>query len=341
MNIVICGGGIVGLTLARLLRLRGQEPVVLERMPEGAYIARGYMLGFQGYEPLEEVGVLENVRKQGWDIAPRQDGSTVAVCVEVGKLLGALSDGLPVMWEHTVTELLKDATGRVTGVIAQGPSGLTQFDSDLVVACDGFGSPVRAMAGLEAVIDPLPEASLNFMCPTPGGVPFAMKYLSDGGHIGTLGWPEGSAGWRSCAKVGAEAALAPGLDAIKEMWISLLPESKKGIAGVTSLDQIRYSEPALLTTPEWWKPGVLLIGDSAHFFGPETGASSGIGMGDAQALAEAIRQYPNESDTACQSFITWRAPLVRPYEALDPGRERMMFAGQMRAKPEHRWPPEY
>ena len=41
----------VGMTLSRLLRNRGVEPVVLERMPAGHYIPRGYMLGFQGYEP--------------------------------------------------------------------------------------------------------------------------------------------------------------------------------------------------------------------------------------------------------------------------------------------------
>ena len=53
------------MTLARLLRLRGFSPVVIERMPEGHYIPRGYMLGFQGYEPLEEVGVYEEVRAAG------------------------------------------------------------------------------------------------------------------------------------------------------------------------------------------------------------------------------------------------------------------------------------
>ena len=50
------------MTLSRLLRLRGIEPVVLERMPAGHYMPRGYMLGFQGYEPLEEVGVYDEVR---------------------------------------------------------------------------------------------------------------------------------------------------------------------------------------------------------------------------------------------------------------------------------------
>lgn len=339
MNIVICGGGMVGMTLARLLRLRGQEPIVLERMPAGVFVPRGYMLGFQGFPTFDEVGILDEIRNQGWDIAPREDGSTVAVCVQVGRILDALARDLPVEYEHTVIELVHDPIGRVVGVVAEGPEGTRTIPADLVVACDGTGSPVRQMAGLEATIDPLPEGTLTWMSPEPGGVSFAMAYMSDGGHIGTLGWPQGSAGWRSIDKVGAQAALAPGLDAIKEMWIRLLPDSEKGVSGLTSLDQVRYGEPILLSCIEWWKPGVLLIGDSAHFFGPETGVSSGIGLGDAHALAEAVRQFPEDSDAACQNFTTWRTPVVRPYEAMDPGRQRILTFGQRQPGPGERWPP--
>ena len=58
-----------------------------------------------------------------------------------------------------------------------------------------------------------------------------MAYMSDGGHIGMLSWNEGSAGWRSGERVGREAALAPGLDAIKEMWARLLPPAASAIEG--------------------------------------------------------------------------------------------------------------
>jgi len=339
MKIVITGGGMVGMTLAHLLRMRGFSPTVLERMPAGAYVPRGYMLGYQGYPPLEEVGVLDEVRRAGWDIAPRPDGSAVAIAVEVGILLGALARELPIENEHSAVELVRDGDGRVVGVVAEGPEGRRTFESDLVVACDGVGSPVRAMAGLEANFEPLADASLTFMSPAPIETSFQMAYLSDGGHIGVLGWPQGSAGWRSVDKVGAEAALAPGLDAIKRMWTHLLPESEPGVAALASMDQVRYGEPMLLSCPEWWKPGVAIIGDAAHFFGPETGVSSGLGLGDAHALAQAVMQNPDDPDAACRSYEIWRAPLIRPYEATDPGRQRMVAAGNVAARPEERWPP--
>ncbi len=282
---------------------------------------------------------MDEMRGEGWDIAPRPDGTAVAVCVEVGKLINALKRDLPVEYETTVSELVTVPEGRVVGVMAEGPEGVRTIPADLVVACDGMNSRVRDMAGLAAEFTPLAEASLAFMSSTPGGVSFAMAYLSDGGHIGCLGWPQGSAGWRSVQKVGAEAALAPGLEAIKEMWVRLLPESEKAVGGLTSLDQVRYSEPQLLSCPQWWKPGVLLIGDSAHFFGPETGVSSGIGMGDAHALAEAIRQHPDDPDGACRDFVMWREPVVRPYEAMDPGRARLKPGAIPEGRPEDKWPP--
>lgn len=339
MNIVISGGGMVGMTLARLLRVRGFSPVVIERNPEGAYMPRGYMLGFQGYAPLEEAGVLDEIRSVARPIAPRPDGSAVALAVRFGALIEALAKDLPVVYEHTVVELLRDGEDRVIGVVAEGPDGRVNIDADLVIACDGVNSPVREMAGLQATFEPLADAALTFMSPQKVDTSFEMAYMSDGGHIGVLSWPEGSAGWRSIEKVGAEAALAPGLDAIKRMWTQLLPSSAEGVNALTSMDQVRYSEPRLLACEKWWIPGLLIIGDAAHFFGPETGVSSGIGLGDAHALAEACRQNPDDPDAVCRSYELWRSPVVRPYEAMDPGRQRMVPAGNVQARPEERWPP--
>jgi 2-polyprenyl-6-methoxyphenol hydroxylase-like FAD-dependent oxidoreductase len=338
MRIVISGGGMVGMTLAHLLRQRGFEPVVIERMREGEYVPRGYMMGFQGFPPLEEIGLLDEIRSAGWDIAPREDGSTVAIAVNIKTVLHALARDLPVMYEHSVVALRTDDDGRVVGVEVEGPDGRSAIESGLVVACDGVMSPVRTMAGLEAKATDLSDASLTFMSPVSVGVSFRMEYFRDGGHIGLLGWPEGSAGWRSIDRMGAEKALAPGLEAIKKMWIELIPESEPGVSALTSLDQIRYSEPRIMSCPRWWTPGVVIIGDSAHFFGPETGVSSGLGLGDAHALAQAVLQNPDNPDAACASYETWRAPVIRPYEATDPGLARNMGpTGEPR--PEEVWPP--
>lgn len=109
--------------------------------------------------------------------------------------------------------------------------------------------------------------------------------------------------------------------------------------GLTSTDELLYTEPELLSCPRWWAPGVLLIGDAARFFGPETGASAGIGVGDALALAQAIAMQRPDADAACAAYEAWRAPAVRPYEAGDPSRHRLRGTSLAPGRPDERWPP--
>jgi len=326
----------VGLTLARHLRLRGQDPVVLERMAAGSYVRRGYMLGHQGYDALAEIGVLDGVRAAGWEIAPRPDGASVAIGVEVGRVLTLLAEGVPVRHEHAVTGLLHDGADRVVGVEVEGPARVTRESCDLVVACDGVRSPVRAMAGLEAQVEPLGSGMLHVLSPVPPEVPFAMRELSGEGFVGVFGWPEGGAGFLSTLPVGAERALAPPLEVLRATFTRLLPPSAPAMRAVTGPEQVRYYEPELVTCPRWWRPGVVLVGDASHFFGPETGGSSGIGLGDAQALAQAVAAHPDDPDAACAAYAHWREPAVRPYEAVHPARMRRWRP----PAPEERWPPE-
>lgn len=339
MRIVIAGGGVVGLTLAGLLARRGLSPAVIERMPGGQYVKRGFMLGCHGHDALAELELLCGVRERGTVIGPQPDGACAAIGIEVGWLLQRLEDGIEVLHEHTVSALRWDSTGRVAGVVADGPGGPVEMDADLVVACDGMYSRVRQMAGLQAIFTPLAEGKIEWMSPVPLEEPFAMAYTADGGHIGAFSWPEGSFGWRMTDRVGREAALAPGLDALKESFRRLLPASEAGVNGLTDIAQVRYDEPELLSCPWWWTPGLALVGDAAHFFGPETGAPAGIGMADAHALAQAVANYPGDPDAACRSYVTWREPAVRPMEALDPSRRRTRDTPLPQAREDERWPP--
>ena len=339
MRVVIAGGGLVGLTLGALLVRRGLEPHVIERMPAGVYVKRGFMLGHQAYDAMAEIGVLDLIRGSGRAIGATSGGGSAATAVEVGRVLAAVGDGFPVLHEHSVVGLERDPAGRVVGAAVEGPEGAQVIPSDLVVACDGIRSRVRGMAGLAAEFAPLEEGKIEWMSPVPTEGSFAMAYLSNGAHIGLLSWPEGSFGWRTMDRVGREAAIAPGIAAFADAWSRLLPAAAEGVHGLTTTDQLLYTEPELLSCPRWWAPGVVIIGDAAHFFGPETGASAGIGIGDALALAQAIAVHPDNADAACQVYEAWRAPAVRPYEAADPSRHRLRGTPLPFGLPDERWPP--
>lgn len=337
MRVVVAGGGMIGLAVARLLRQRGAEPVVLERRPAGTPPTHPFMLGYHGFPALEDMGVMDEVRSLGWDVS--QGTRSIGVSMSFLDVVEIVGRGVPVEHEHTIVDLVRDE-GRIVGVVVDGPDGQTTIESDLVVASDGVRSRVRDLAGIEARYESRDEGGFAFVSSSVIDRPFAMRFLSYGGVVIGVGWPTGSAGWWTIDRIGREAATAPGIEAFKAAYAALLPEAAGAVEGLTSMDEVMYGEPMVLTCPSWWVPGVVAIGDAAHFFSPETGASGGLGLGDAHALAEAITRNPDDPDGACAMFSAWREPIVRPLEAADPSREqRRAAAGGGERRPEEYWPP--
>ena len=332
MEVVIVGGGMAGTVLAGALRRRGVAPVVLERGPATATIPGPIMLPYQAYDALEDLGLLEEIRAAGRGIAPRPDGTPVAIAVARQALIDALRRDVPIRFGTTVTGLLREGD-RVVGVVTEDE----ELPADLVVGADGSGSPVRAMAGIAAEVRPAPGASLSFRSPIELDVPFAMAYQSDGRQVGAISWPGGTAGWWQIDRVGREAALAPGPEAYRRAFARLLPAAAPALEGVTSLDQLLYREVIEVRCETWWAPGVALIGEAAHAIDPEAGVGAGLGFGDALALAAAIAGS-SDPDAACRDYEFWRRPAVAPYEAIGAAGARMARGGER--PPEERWPPE-
>ena len=339
MRVVIVGGGLTGLALARLLARRGQDRLVLERGPAGVAAPRPFILSYHGFDALEDAGVMAEVRAMGWDIAPRPDGVPVGVAVSFTRVMARLAEGAPVRGGQEVVGLER-AGERVVGVRVRTAEGERVEPADLVVACDGVRSPVREMAGIPAELEPAEGGHLSFLSPAVIDRSFAMAYQSDGRQVGLLGWPEGSAGWWDIDRVGREAALAPGLDAFRRSFARLLPPAAPALAALTSIDQVVYREILEVRCPRWWVPGVVVIGDAAHFLGPEAGIGAGLGLGDALALAIAVERHPDDPDTACRDYEHWRRPAVRPYEVIGAEGGRMVPAGASGERPDaERWPP--
>jgi 2-polyprenyl-6-methoxyphenol hydroxylase-like FAD-dependent oxidoreductase len=336
VRVVIVGAGVVGLCLARSLRRRGIDPLVLERAPAGAYRPRPFMPPYHGFDALADAGVLDAVRAVAWEIAPQADGTPVALAAPFVRVSEILAEGVPVAYGQEVTGLLREG-GRVAGVRVRDAAGTERDEpAGLVVACDGVRSPTRAMAGIDAEITLAEGAHLSFMSPAVIDRSFDLHYQADGRQVGLLGWPDGSAGWWDIARCGREAALAPGLDAFRAAYTALLPAGAPAVAALTSVEQLVYREVEEVRCARWWVPGLVVIGDAAHAVGPEAGLGAGLGLGDALALATAIERNA-EPDGACSDYELWRRPAVRPYEEIGAAGARVARGGP---KPdEERWPP--
>lgn len=332
MRVVIVGAGAAGLALARSLRRRGLEPVVLDRAPAGSWMPRPFMPPYQGFDALADAGVLDDIRAVSWEIAPRGDGVPVALAAPFARVMELLADGVPVRHGVEVTGLRRDRD-RAVGVT----TGDGEVPADLVVACDGIRSPVRRIAGIPARLELLESAHLSFITGAVIDRSFALHYQADGRQVGLLGWPTGSAGWWDIDRSSPEAIRAPGLEAFREAFTRLLPPAAPAVAALTSVDQLVYREITEVHTDAWWVPGVVVIGDAAHAVGPESGLGAGLGLGDAHALAIAIERNPDDPDAACRDYETWRRPAVEPYLAMGAAGSRIARGGER--PPEERWPP--
>jgi 2-polyprenyl-6-methoxyphenol hydroxylase-like FAD-dependent oxidoreductase len=308
---------------------------VLERLPADRHIPGPIMLPFQAFDALTDIGAMDEVRARGRDVAPRPDGTPVAVAVARQALMEAIARGVPVRHGQEVVELLRDGE-RVVGARVRGPEGEREVASDLLVGADGTHSPVRSMAGIPAEVRPSPGAALSFRSPVIIDDAFRMAYQSDGRQVGLLGWPEGSAGWWQIDRIGRDAALAPGVEAYRRGFARLLPEAAPALEGVTSIDQLIYREITEVRCETWWTPGVALVGEAAHAIDPEAGVGAGLGFGDALALAVAIAGA-RDPDAACRDYEFWRRPVVAPYEAVGAAGARMVRGGER--PDEERWPP--
>lgn len=335
---VIAGAGMAGLVLARGIALRGGEAVIIERAPVDRRVDGPIMLPFQAYDALDEIGVLAPVRAQGIDIPPHRNGQPVAISVARQVVLEALREGVDVLWEHELVDLVRDGD-RVTGVRVSGPEGTRDLSCDLVVGADGTGSRVRELAGIPAQTRLSDTAFVSFRSPLPAPEPFSIAFLSDGRQVTLLAWSGGSAGGWQIDRVpgGAEEALAPGLDAYRRAFVRLLPQAEGPLSGLTSVDQLSYREVTEVRCESWWTPGVALIGEALHAMNPEVGIGSGLGMGDAQALATAIARHPDDPDAACAAYEHWRRPAVAPYLAVGGTASKVYAEG--RRPEEERWPP--
>lgn len=336
MRVVIVGGGMAGLVLARGLALRGVRPVVVERMPPSVVVEGPIMLPFQAYDALEEIGLLADIRAAGRDVPPLRDGRPVAIGVARRLVLERLREGLEILWEHELVDLLRDG-GRVTGAVVREPGGeARELPADIVVGADGTHSRVRELAGIEATLSLSDTAFVGFRSPVRSSEAFLIEFTSDGRQLTLLDWPGGSAGgWQIDRPEGGEQeALAPGVEAFKRAYTRLLPGAAEAIAPVTSL---HYREVTEVRCETWWRPGVTLIGEALHAMNPEAGIGSGLGMGDAQALAVAIGRSAGDPDRALADYETWRRPAVAPYLAVGSAGVRVVRGGELRD--EERWPP--
>ena len=308
----IAGGGPAGVMLGFLLARAGVSVVVLEKHKDFFRDFRGDTIHPSTLEVMHELGLLDEFLK-----LPHQEVKQLGAQIGDDTVMLADFSHLPThakflafmpQWDFLdflaaqgkryptfdlrmsaeVDELLKDGD-RVVGLKAATPDGDLEVRADLVVGTDGRQSTVRNLAGLEtedlgAPMDVLwlrlsrrPEDGDDTLGRIEPGRFFIMINRGD---------------YWQCAfvipKGGFNDLRRKGLEAFRLAIVALKSSLENRVKEIASWDDVKLLTVRVDRLKQWYRPGVLCIGDAAHAMSPIGGVGVNLAIQDAVATANIL-----------------------------------------------------
>jgi 2-octaprenyl-6-methoxyphenol hydroxylase len=311
-DVIIFGGGLVGLTLASALDSSGLSVITVDPADpaprsESAFDGRTSAVSSSSMRMLKTIGVADHLAAAGcpiWRIAVAdglapgalhfdpEDQEPLGFMHENRHLRTALQaraeagKNIWLLWKSRVANVDRGATGVVVA-LEDG----RKLHAPLLVAADGRNSRTREAAGInvarwkydhQAIVSVLrherPHEHVAYEIFYPTG-PFALLPMNDddAGHRSAIVWsvPQGdAAGWLSLSDddFAAEAEAAMG-----------------GFLGKVTMLAPRSSFPlGFHHAAQMTAERLALIGDAAHAIHPIAGQGLNLGFRDVAALAEVL-----------------------------------------------------
>ena len=199
---------------------------------------------------------------------------------------------------------LTEAGGRVTGVTATGPDGPLTIEADLVIAADGRSSTLREQAGFTVHDLGAPIDVLWMRLPRhPEDANAALGNIGAGYVFVTIERGD----YFQCAYVvpkgGYEPIRAGGIEAFRERISTIAPMMRGRMQALKDWDDVKLLSVSVDRLEQWWKSGLLCIGDAAHAMSPIGGVGINLAIQDAVAAANLLagplsRGKPSDADLA-------------------------------------------
>jgi 2-polyprenyl-6-methoxyphenol hydroxylase-like FAD-dependent oxidoreductase len=206
---------------------------------------------------------------------------------------------------------LIEEKGRVVGVRAKGPDGPLGIRADLVAACDGRHSTLRKQAGLQVDEFGVPIDVLWFrVSRRPSDTTETFGHLEAGRMMVMLNRRD----YWQCAYVipkgGIESIKQKELQFFRESVVAMAPFLHDRIAEIRSWDDIKLLTVAVDRLRQWYRPGLICIGDAAHAMSPIGGVGINLAVQDAVAAANILAKPLREgglTETALRDIQERRA----------------------------------
>jgi 2-octaprenyl-6-methoxyphenol hydroxylase len=325
-DVIVGGGGMVGLTLALALAQGGLKVAVCDPVPPKALLDAGFdgrvsALSYSSQRMFEALGVwplLESDAQPIKDIlvtdAPK-DGAPSPFSLhfdseEIGRPMGAIAENRHIrralfaaldaqknimLIAPAALIGLEDESGKIIATLSNGE----KISASLAVAADGRDSPMRDEMGLAVIGWAYPQmgivATVEHEKPhngvayehfLPAG-PFAILPLPPASSSEAVGQTKAN---RSSLVWTERDTLAPAMMKLPEDEFNEEIAKRFGThLGATKAAGPRWSYPLKFHLARGYvKPRFALCGDSAHGIHPIAGQGLNLGLKDAAALAETV-----------------------------------------------------
>jgi len=314
-TVLIVGGGIGGLSLARELAIRGVRASVLEKAPQLNPVGAGIIMNPNAMRVLERNGLADEVRRDSWPYLTRETRD------RRGRLLatrdyrplydsGKLSQGALVHRAHLLGVLYRSLP---PGTVRFGaaPEAGQSVETELVVGADGIRSQVRRERFGQFQPRYMGYRSHRLIMENVAGVRCFTEYLGRGQRIGLVPISESKLYVWTTFNSPRKARPAPDLartfaqftDERLQRLFAALPSAQTIIT--TEIEELWAEDWVRL----WAKGSAVLLGDAAHAMTPNIGQGAGMAMEDAAVLAEELASGV-EIEHALAKYARRRKPRV-------------------------------
>ncbi len=308
----IVGGGPAGMMAAMLFARAGVRTVLLEKHADFLRDFRGDTIHPSTLDVMDELGLLESFLERPHEEVTMLAGNLADTLVTVAdfthlptrckfvafmpqwEFLNFLAEEakrfpcFDLRMQARAEELLWE-NGRVAGVRAQTPSGPLEIRADLTIGADGRESVVRRYAALDVNELGAPMDVLWLRLTKRSDDPHQTFGYVRGGRIMAL--IDRGAYWQ-CAYVIPKGALAQlhrrGLEEFRRQVSALVPFLGDRVGEIEDWDDVKLLAVRVNRLRQWYRAGLLCIGDAAHAMSPIGGVGINLAIQDAVAAANML-----------------------------------------------------
>jgi 2-polyprenyl-6-methoxyphenol hydroxylase-like FAD-dependent oxidoreductase len=333
--------------LGFLLARSGADVTVLEKHADFLRDFRGDTIHPSTLELMYELGLLEEFLKR-----PHQEARELAG--EIGRELVKIADfthlptrckfialmpqwdflnflvehakryrSFQVMMRTEATDLIGQE-GRIVGVRAKTPSGTVEIRADLIVGADGRHSVVRERAGLQVMDLGAPMDVLWMrISRLPSDPGQTLGHIEAGRILVMIDREEYWQCGYVIPKGAADEIRKRGIEKFREDIASLEPFLRDRVKELRDWNDVSLLAVKVDRLRQWWRPGLLCIGDAAHAMSPIGGVGINLAIQDAVAAANILaakltagtmsdrdlhavqrrREFPTRATQSLQIFI--------------------------------------